>query len=263
VLDYYRTDAGQRFLLRQATGLTLGALALLAVFGDGRLDLAVERSVFDAARHTFPLADQWLLKAVLHDDTRAISAAGALALLGVALASWVTPLPSVLRTFRRELSFAAATVLVSAAAVTVLKHFSAHACPWSLAVFGGTAPYHALLDLSKAPGGVVSGCTPAAHPLTGYAWLGVGLTLYPSRTAVRWWQWTFVLGSLFGLVQVLRGAHFVSHVLWSAWVVWAVDIALLGAWVSVSTRPQHPTSEATDLAGQRRPTRGNAGAASR
>jgi membrane-associated PAP2 superfamily phosphatase len=239
VIDYYRTDGGRRFLLRQATGLTLSALALLAVFGDGRLDLLVERSVFDATRQTFPLADQWLLKTVLHDDTRAISATGALALLCVALASWFTPTPSVLRTFRRELSFAVTTVLASAAAVTLLKLFSAHACPWSLAVFGGTAPYHALLDLAKAPG-AVGGCTPAAHPLTGYAWLGVGLVLYPSRAAARWWQWAFALGTLFGLVQVLRGAHFVSHVLWSAWVVWTVDVALLRAWLWLATTRPAP-----------------------
>jgi membrane-associated PAP2 superfamily phosphatase len=25
-----------------------------------------------------------------------------------------------------------------------------------------------------------------------------------------------------------RGAHFLSHVLWSAWIVWAVNVALLG-----------------------------------
>jgi membrane-associated PAP2 superfamily phosphatase len=27
----------------------------------------------------------------------------------------------------------------------------------------------------------------------------------------------------------VRGAHFLSHVLWSAWVVWGVNVGLLGA----------------------------------
>ena len=29
-------------------------------------------------------------------------------------------------------------------------------------------------------------------------------------------------------LTIARGAHFVSHVLWSAWIVWAVNLALLG-----------------------------------
>jgi membrane-associated PAP2 superfamily phosphatase len=30
-------------------------------------------------------------------------------------------------------------------------------------------------------------------------------------------------------VQVARGAHFASHVLWTAWVAWAVTLALAAA----------------------------------
>ena len=39
----------------------------------------------------------------------------------------------------------------------------------------------------------------------------------------------FVLGTLFGGVQVARGAHFVSHVLWSAWMAWGINVTLLSA----------------------------------
>lgn len=45
---------------------------------------------------------------------------------------------------------------------------------------------------------------------------------------VSHWQ----LGALFGGAQVLRGAHFVSHVLWSGWICWALAAAssALSAW---------------------------------
>jgi membrane-associated PAP2 superfamily phosphatase len=79
----------------------------------------------------------------------------------------------------------------------------------------------------------LGGCLPAAHPLTGFVWLCVGFVLYPSaRTqALRAWSLAFALGAVFGLVQIARGAHFVSHVLWCAWVVWCVNIAILGVCV--------------------------------
>jgi membrane-associated PAP2 superfamily phosphatase len=37
-------------------------------------------------------------------------------------------------------------------------------------------------------------------------------------------------------VQIARGAHFVSHVLWSAWIVWGVNVALLGFACAVRER---------------------------
>jgi membrane-associated PAP2 superfamily phosphatase len=57
----------------------------------------------------------------------------------------------------------------------------------------------------------------------------VALALYPTarRRAGHALGIAFLLGTGFGLVQLARGAHFLSHVLWAAWVVWAVNIALL------------------------------------
>ena len=128
------------------------------------------------------------------------------------------------------LSFTAIAMLAAAAIVGALKHFSSHACPWDLAVFGGSAVYQPLLGAPVAAPGV-DGCFPAAHPLAGYAWLAVGFALYSSARRRSWQSWAlaFGLGTLFGVVQIARGAHFLSHVLWSAWVVWGVNVALLAA----------------------------------
>jgi membrane-associated PAP2 superfamily phosphatase len=228
LLDYYRSQEGHRFLLRHALLLAGCAVALKVVFGDGRVDLAIARWFFDDAQRNFPLKDYWLLKSVLHDAARTTSACGALVLLALTFTSWVATQPSFLRAHRLELLFASLACLIAAASVGALKHLSAHACPWDLAMFGGSATYHPPL-VAGAAAETVQGCLPAAHPLTGYAWLGLGFSVYPlaRRAARRVWFVAFTLGSLFGVVQILRGAHFLSHVLWSAWVVWVVNVALV------------------------------------
>lgn len=228
LLDYYRSQEGRRLLLRHALWLAGCAVVLNGFFGDGRLDLAIARWFFDDARRVFPLRDYWLLESVLHDAARTISACGALALLGLTLTGWISRRPTFLHVRRHELLFASLACLIAAATVGALKHFSGHACPWDLAMFGGSATYHSSLGAPVAAE-AVRGCLPAAHPLTGYAWLGLGFAIYPGarRAARRVWYSAFALGSLFGAVQILRGAHFLSHVLWSAWVVWAVNVALV------------------------------------
>jgi membrane-associated PAP2 superfamily phosphatase len=231
VLDYYRSDAGRRFLLRQTSTLAITAIALCALLGDGRIDLAISRWFFDETRHAFPLTNQWFLKVVLHDAARTVGAVAALALLGLAVTSWLTKQPKHLHAQRQALLFTASACFAGAAAVEILKHFSVHACPWDLAPFGGTLTYRPLFGAAVASQ-AIHGCSPAAHPLVGYAWLGVGFALTPSARSTAWRTWTiaFVLGTCCGIVQIMRGAHFLSHVLWSAWTVWAVNVALLALW---------------------------------
>ena len=229
-LDFYRSGAGRRVLLYQAMALAGSAIALSLGLGDGRLDLTIARWFFDDARRVFPLTNDWLLKTVLHDDARTISIVAALTLLGITITSFVTPHMRALRAHREALLYTSIATVAAATVVGALKHFSSHACPWDLAMFGGSAVYHPLLGVyAAAPN--VNGCFPAAHPLAGYAWLAVGFALYPFARRRAWQAWAaaFVLGTLFGGVQMMRGAHFLSHVLWSAWIVWGLNVLLLGS----------------------------------
>jgi membrane-associated PAP2 superfamily phosphatase len=230
VLDFYRSSDGRRVLLYQALALAAGAIALSLGLGDGRLDLTISRWFFDDTRRIFPLTNQWLLKTILHDAARTVSVIGALALLGLTIASCVTPKPRAIRARREVLLFISIAALGAAALVGALKHLSSHACPYDLAIFGGSAVFHPLLGAAAATASS-GGCFPAAHPLTGYAWLAVGFALYPSARRRAWQAWAlaFAVGTGLGGVQVVRGAHLLSHVLWSAWTVWAFNLALLGA----------------------------------
>ena len=51
-------------------------------------------------------------------------------------------------------------------------------------------------------------------------------------------------GGAFGAAQVVRGAHFVSHVLWSAWICWVLCVLAAAAFrmadMRVACHAAHP-----------------------
>lgn len=110
-----------------------------------------------------------------------------------------------------------------AVVVGLLRHYSPVSCPWDLLEYGGRNP-----DTGR--------CLPAAHPLVGFSLFGLWLALKePRPRAARYaLAAALVIGFAAGAVQLARGAHFVSHVLWTAWVAWAVTLALAPASTSRS-----------------------------
>jgi membrane-associated PAP2 superfamily phosphatase len=105
-----------------------------------------------------------------------------------------------------------------AAVVGLLRHYSPVSCPWDLLEYGGRSP-----DTGR--------CLPAAHPLVGFSLFGLWLALREQRPQAARYALAAALaiGFAAGAVQVARGAHFVSHVLWTAWIAWAVTLALAAA----------------------------------
>ena len=104
---------------------------------------------------------------------------------------------------------------LAAVSVSLLKHSSAHSCPWDLAEYGAAS--------LAGPGR----CSPAGHPVVGFALFGLYFALRPQRPAAARAALAaaWVIGLAAGAVQIARGAHFASHVLWTAWVAWAVTLA--------------------------------------
>jgi len=126
-------------------------------------------------------------------------------------------------------------MLLAPATVGVLKHFSDTHCPWDVLRYGGEAPYVKLLEWTPVadPGR----CFPAGHATTGFALFGFVL-LWRGRNRRRanlaWWI-AFSAGFVLGWGQQMRGAHFLSHTLWSAWVCWAVCLLLFDALIPKKT----------------------------
>ncbi|MEK6789202.1 MAG: phosphatase PAP2 family protein [Pseudomonadota bacterium] len=111
-------------------------------------------------------------------------------------------------------------LLASAIALAVnglLKTHSVHSCPWSLSAFGGKADFFRLLDpLPANPGS--GGCLPSGHAAVGFMWWPVVYACIrwrPSLTAIAF-AVVIAFGAFCGLIQIMRGAHFVSHVLMTA-----------------------------------------------
>ena len=75
-------------------------------------------------------------------------------------------------------------------------------------------------------------CFPAGHASAGFAFIG-GYFVFRNvapRTARIWLQASLASGLLLGLAQQLRGAHFMSHTLWTALVAWCIAFAVDTAW---------------------------------
>jgi membrane-associated PAP2 superfamily phosphatase len=132
-------------------------------------------------------------------------------------------------TSTRRLAWAGVVgVLLAALLVASIKQASSAACPWSLQGFGGQQAYasHWLQWGGRATS---SGqCFPSGHASAAFAFLPL-FTLWRDHRP-GWARLamvcTVVLGAAFGWLQVARGAHFVSHVLWSAWLCWLVAMWL-------------------------------------
>jgi membrane-associated PAP2 superfamily phosphatase len=180
--------------------------------------------------HGFALRDHWLLATVLHEGGRRLSWALAFALcIGV---WWPQGSLQALDTPRRFQL--AAGSLAAALCVSALKSFSATSCPWDLREFGGLAQHLShWRGFWQADGGT-GRCFPAGHASAGFGFVGGWFAWRPvdPARARRWLAGALLSGAVLGLGQQWRGAHFMSHTLWSGWlcwnVAWAAD-ALRGA----------------------------------
>jgi len=197
----------------------LGFLVLLAWDAVG-LDLPISRLFGGPAG--FPLRDDWLFERVLHDGVR--TAAWALAAV-LAIGLW-RPLPIAPGLGRREIGAWLIAALACAALIPALKHFNLTSCPWSLAEFGGTAMHVSHWRWGQGDGGPGQ-CFPAGHATAAFCFLPAWFVLRgrAPRAARVWLAATLVGGIILTMVQVVRGAHFVSHSLWTAWCCWAVGVA--------------------------------------
>jgi membrane-associated PAP2 superfamily phosphatase len=208
---------------RDGVVLFIGLLAIVAWDATG-LDLTISRLFGDASG--FAWRDQWLFAVVLHEGAKWLAwAIGGLLLVGI----W-RPLPFARACPKGMRVWWLATTLACVALIPLLKQFSLTSCPWSLTEFGGTARYVSHWAFGQADDGP-GRCFPAGHATTAFCFLAGYFALRDSApTAARWWLLgTIVFGIVLGMTQVVRGAHYVSHSMWTAWWCWALTVALLHA----------------------------------
>lgn len=180
----------------------------------------------------FALRKHWLWSGVAHDGVKRLSWVLVLVLCA---AVWWPFGPFRLLPMSRRLELAIAPVLAGVA-VSGLKAFSLTSCPWDLQAFGGIARHISHWNFS-ADGG--SGhCFPGGHAAHGFSMMAGYFVFRDVKPdlAKRWLAGALISGLVLGLVQQWRGAHFMSHTLWTGWFCWVVLWVLDMLWRRAETR---------------------------
>ena len=207
--------------LRRLWALTLLFFVLLVLWDATGFDLPLAR--WSGSPQGFALRQQPLFVLLSHELPRMAGAALLLALrVGV-----FKPWGFLCRLAPGERWQLWLSIAGGALAITVLKRLNHTSCPWDLAEFGGVAR-HVSHWLWGVRDGGAGHCFPAGHASTAFAYLAGWFVLRRSapRAAGRWLLGALLAGMLLGLAQQMRGAHYMSHTLWTAWICWAWGLAL-------------------------------------
>ncbi len=226
--------------LRLATW-TFGALLLLLAWDALGLDLPLARLA--GTRDGFALRETWLMSAVLHEGARRVSWVLMAALI---LAIW-WPVGFLRQLTRGERAGIVAGTVLALLSISLLKSVSRTSCPWDLAEFGGLAPYVSHWNFGVTDGGG-GRCFPAGHASAGFAFVAGYFWLQDKapRAARSWLGLVVVAGLGLGITQQLRGAHYLSHTLWTAWVCWTTAGLAWAASFGLAARKSRRASAPVD-----------------
>jgi membrane-associated PAP2 superfamily phosphatase len=230
----FRTPADRRrFWLTHAGWPAAAFLAASVLIATLDLDRRITHAWYYDLVHGTWLGEgsgAWWARDLLHSAGRWLVRLVALA----ALIAWLVT------RFRRRAAFALLAILLATGIVGGLKAVTNVDCPWDLEEFNGDRPYIGLF--ADRPAGLPHArCFPGAHASSGFAMMFGYFLLRDSsrRWARRALAGGLLVGLLFSLGQEARGAHFVSHDLTSAAVVWFVQLVLYRAMLV----PASPSTE--------------------
>lgn len=225
----FRTPTVTRYLLLQILAVPL-ALGLAAWFAhDSGLDFRIQDAFYDPALGGFPWRRTAWLETIGHQSLKIVPIALLVIAVAAAIASrWIVEL----RPWRRLLLIVAAALALGPIIVTQLKQVTAPPCPWDLKQYGGYAEVATRWFVGSA---VESGrCLPSGHAGAGFSLLALYFAGWASGYP-RWRWYGLAIGAsagmLFGVIRMIQGAHFLSHVLWAALVCWLVAGLVFMPWI--------------------------------
>lgn len=192
------------------------------------LDLAVANIYFDQPSQTFIWKNTWFANTLMHGYIKVGIEILGVGIIGICLLDVIYPIQKFNPLLRLKLRFVALSAIVIPALIALLKSQSASHCPWDIKQYGGHYPHIKLFE--SLPATLKAGhCFPAGHASTGL-WLAA-FCIFWLPQAPRKALFVFLLGLgvgfALGWVQQMRGAHFLSHTLWSMWITSATIFGLL------------------------------------
>ena len=203
--------------------LICAAFAAMLIWDASGLDLWISSKIAGIhAVQGFPLRHAWLTETFLHRGGK-IFYGVVIVLLAY---NFFRPFTSVLKHDRRGQIWWFITMLICIAAISVAKDLSKSSCPWDLMSFGGTAQHISHWNFALSDGGP-GRCFPSGHVSGAFALLAISFAMRPvsAKLAKKVLIVVLVIGAILGAGQVMRGAHFVSHVTYSAWICWVICFA--------------------------------------
>jgi membrane-associated PAP2 superfamily phosphatase len=188
------------------------------------LDYQISENFYNVSLHQWAFRNNWLAEGVLHKGGQAFSEIMGVIVFLVLLFS--LPARSSLHRYWKPLVFLFLASITGPIIVAILKNNTHIYCPWDLKVFGGTKPYIHFFDY--APAYMKAGhCFPSGHAGGGFTFVGLYFFLVLVVPQYKYWGLCagLLLGLVFGVAQQMRGAHFLSHDVFSLAVCWLASLS--------------------------------------
>lgn len=227
--------------------MTLAVLLLAGIVGIGMttdMDIRISDAIFAAGGNAWPLPHSgWTRVAGYEGPKYALIAFAVLLVAGLARPALLRPL----RLERREAAYLLACLAIVPATIGALRSQSDIACASQLLRYGGDVAdslgHFTAARLMANEG--LHGCFPSGHASGGFALLALGMLDRKPATRRTLWIAALLYGSYMGTYQLLRGAHFVSHVVASALIAQIVvclvaRYMLAERYVTPGRRPSTP-----------------------
>ncbi len=214
-------------------------LMLAFVYPQTSLDAWLIQPFYDTHALAFPLKNDSFLENVMHKGLKNLMIVVSLMMLGL----WIFGLNiwnflprnrsanRWLKIYHRQFFWVFIAMVISTSSISVLKHLSIHSCPWDVLAYGGTQPWIPLFG--NLPEGAKAGhCFPGGHASGGFAVIAIYFGFRDSlpKLAYVGLLLGMLLGFAMGWGQMMRGAHFMSHNMWTAWIVWMLLLVQYAVW---------------------------------
>lgn len=205
-----------KFFLKNSLLLGILFLILLFVFPiGGTIDMQLIHPWIDYTGN-FPLKNNWFLVEINHKLLKNL----VIVFYVTVLVTWITSFKlEKLKTYRWQLGYLFWVSVLSTVVIGLLKSHSAHACPWSMTE--STALGY-VWDFSATKGH----CFPGGHASTGFSLVTGFFVFRKSNPKIAYFFLCLglILGFITGWGQMMRGAHFLSHNLWTGWIIYTFNL---------------------------------------
>lgn len=201
----------------------MAAILILTTLEYTGIDLWIADHWYALEGNRWALRDNWLTYEVIHHYGKEAMLVLGMILVIVLVTSYRRP---ALQHWRKPVGYLLTCMVVLPALIAYGKYYSEVPCPWDLVRYGGENFYHHSLsyDLSHSATGH---CFPAGHAAGGFALLALYFAAYPfRRRPLHFLIPGLIVGFTFALGQQARGAHFLSHDLWTISFCWFGSLGL-------------------------------------